>query len=87
LTEVVHAPNSGAPAAPKLPGTDEIVRTILDAVRPVMQQRLAEEAQDVLRVMVEEKMSILHARLQEEMEILVRQVASETLISLQKTHA
>jgi hypothetical protein len=82
LTEVVQAPNLGALSAPKTPSTDDIVRTVLQSVGPVMERRLAEEAQGLLRVLVDEQMIILRACLREEMEILVRQVAAETVLSL-----
>lgn len=82
LTEVVQAPHSGAISAPKMPSTDDIVRTVLQSVGPVMERRLTEEAQGLLRVLVDEQMIILRACLREEMEILVRQVASETVLAL-----
>lgn len=82
LTEVVQAPNLSAVSAPKMPSTDDIVRSVLQSVEPVMERRLTEEVQGLLRLLVDERMSVLHTCLREEMEILVRQVASETILAL-----
>ena len=84
LTEVVQTPHLETAAAPKLPSSDDIVRTLLQTVSPVMERRLTEEMQGLLRELMAEQMPLLQARLQEEIEILVRQVASETLISLKE---
>lgn len=84
LTEVVHKRNQGGVSAPKVINTDDIVRTVLQSVGPEMERRLAKETQDLLRMLVDEQMSILGVCLREEMEILVRQVVSETVISLQE---
>jgi hypothetical protein len=54
----------------------------LQAVEPMMNRRLAEEADAMLRALVNEQMTIVSACLRQEMEILVRQVVSETLASL-----
>jgi hypothetical protein len=84
LTEVVQATSLEAASAPKLPSSDDIVRTVLQTVGPLMERRLAEEAQGLLRELLAEQMSLLQARLRDEMEILVRQVASEAANSLKE---
>ena len=81
LTEVVHAPSLGAPPAAPKPEADDIVRTVLQALEPVMVQRLAEEAETMVRLLVKEQMDALHARLRQELEALVRQAVSETIAS------
>jgi hypothetical protein len=81
----VHAPSLGAPPAPPKPETDDIVRTVLQALEPVMVQRLAEEAETLVRLLVQEQMEALHARLRQELEALVRQAVSETIASGEKS--
>ncbi|WP_114970355.1 hypothetical protein [Rhodoferax ferrireducens] len=86
LTEVVHPDELVRMAVPALPGVDETVSLVMQRVEPVIERRLREEADVMLRNMVAEQLQRLSAGLRQELEIVVRQAVSEVMTSQSSQH-
>lgn len=81
LTEVVD-PRGVAPTAVRAtPDLEETVWFVMQRVDLVLEQRLREEADAMLRTMVTAQLQTLAARLRQELETVVRQAVSEGMAS------
>lgn len=78
LTEVVQPPGSARSSEQDAPDLEEISRSIMLRVEPLIEHRLREEADAMIRSAVMAQMQTLHLRLREELEIVVRQALTET---------
>lgn len=86
LTEVVHPDELVRMAVPVLPGLEETVLSVMQRMEPVIERRLREEADAMLRNMLAEQLQRLSASLRQELEILVRQAVSEVMTSQSSQH-
>jgi hypothetical protein len=77
LTEVVHPSTLPPKSVPATPDLEETVWFVMQRVDLVIEKRLREEADALLRTVVAEQLQTLGARLREELEIVVREAISE----------
>lgn len=81
LTEVVHPPGMVQPAVPATPDLEETVWFVMQRVDMVIERRIREEAEALVRTKVAEQLHVVNARLRQELEIVVRQAVSEAMAS------
>jgi hypothetical protein len=81
LTEVVHLPAQARTTVPATPDLEETVWFVMQRVDLVIERRLREEADAMLRNLVTEQLQTLGARLRQELETVVRQAVSEAVTS------
>ena len=81
LTEVVHLPPLPRTVVLATPDLEKTVGLVMQQVNLVLDRRLREEADSLLRTVVAEQMQTLSVRLRQEMEDVVRQAVSEVLTS------
>lgn len=86
LTEVVHPSALVRPVVPAMPDLEETVLSVMRRVDTVMERRLREEADAMLRNVVTEQLQRLGASLRQELEIVVRQAVSESMTSQSNLH-
>lgn len=79
LTEVVQVPGSAGAPAKAAPDLEDVVQFVLQRVDPVLQRRLDEEAEAMVRALMTEQLPILRLRLREELLLVVRQAVSEAM--------
>lgn len=73
-------------AVPAMQGLEETVLLVMQRVEPVIERRLREEADAMLRNMVAEQLQRLSTCLRQELEIVVRQAVSEAMTSQSSQH-
>ncbi|NDP40511.1 MAG: hypothetical protein GZ093_17515 [Rhodoferax sp.] len=79
LTEIVE-PSSLARTPPSTGSDfDEITQSVMQRVDRVLDRRLREEAEGVLRSLVTEQLEIMHLRLREELALVVQQAVAEVI--------
>jgi sensor domain CHASE-containing protein len=84
LTEVVH-PSSLSVTAPSmtspvvLPASEDVVQTVMQQVDALIDRRLREETEVLLRELVLDQVQRLRSSLQEEIESAVRQSVADAL--------
>lgn len=86
LTEVVQPSSLVKASAPASPDLEEIVQSVLQQVDLVLERRLRDEADAMLRTMVMEQLETLRLRLWQELEIVVRQAVSNAMPSRVDLH-
>lgn len=79
LTEVVHPSSVVTAAVPATPELEETVWFVMQRVDMVIERRLSEEIDAMLRTVVTEKVQTLRLRLRQELEDVVRQAVSEAM--------
>ena len=79
LTEVVHPGALTHSEVPASPGLEDTVWFVMQRVDLVMERRLREEAETMLRTVVAEHVQSLSIRLRQELETVVRQAVSDAL--------
>jgi hypothetical protein len=73
LTEVVPPSALLKASVPATPNLEEIVRSVMQQMDPVLKRRLSEEVDVMLHTLVTEKLEGLSSRLRQELEIVVWQ--------------
>lgn len=86
LTEIVRPASLDRTAVPATPDLEETVWFVMQRVDMLIERRLREEADVMLRTVVNEQIQTLSARLRQELEGVVRQAVSEALSAREKTH-
>lgn len=86
LTEVVPPPGWVRASAPATPDIEEIVQFVMQRVDLVLERRLREEADAMLRTRVVEQLQTLSSGLRQELELVVRQAVSEAMTSQLDLH-
>lgn len=86
LTEVVHPSGVVRTPVPATPDLEETVWFVMQRVDMVIERRLSEEIDAMLRTVVTEQMQTLRLRLREELEGVVRQAVSEAMASRADLH-
>jgi hypothetical protein len=86
LTEVVHPDELVRMAVPAMSGLEETVLSVMQRVDLVIERRLREETDAILRNVVTEQLQSLSTRLRQELEIVVRQAVSEAITSQSNQH-
>jgi sensor domain CHASE-containing protein len=86
LTEVVHLSDLTGTAVAATPDLEETVWFVMQRVDLVIERRLREESDAMLRAVVTEKLQTLSARLRTELETVVRQAVSEAMTSQLNQH-
>ena len=79
LTEVVQPGVPTHSEIPASPGLEDTVWFVMQRVDLVMERRLREETEAMLRTVVTEHVQGLSIRLRQELEIVVRQAVSDAL--------
>lgn len=79
LTEVVHPSSVVTAAVPATPELEETVWFVMQRVDMVIERRLSEEIDAMLRTVVTEQVQTLRLRLRQELEDVVRQAVSEAM--------
>lgn len=79
LTEVVHPASLGPTPATVGANDEEIIRTVMQQVNDVLENRLREETDAMVHVLVNEHLENLNLRLQQELALAVRQAVVEAL--------
>lgn len=79
LTEVVQPGALAHVEIPASPDLEETVWFVMQRVDLVLERRLREETEAMLRTVVTEQMQHLSIRLRQELEIVVRQAVSDAL--------
>lgn len=86
LTEVVHLPTVERTTTPAAPDLEATVSYAMQRVDSVIERRLREEADVMLRNLVTEELQSLGVRLRQELEAVVRQAVSEAMTSQSNQH-
>jgi sensor domain CHASE-containing protein len=86
LTEVVHLSDLTRKVVAATPDLEEMVWFVMQRVDLVIERRLREESDVMLRTVVTEKLQTLSARLRTELETVVRQAVSEAMTSQLNQH-
>lgn len=86
LTEVVHPSGVVKKAVPATPDLEETVWFVMQRVDMMIERRVAEEVDAMLRTVVSEQTQTLRLRLREELEGVVRQAVSEAIASRADLH-
>jgi BMFP domain-containing protein YqiC len=81
LTEVVKPTDSARSSAQATPDLEEISRAIMQRIEPLVEQRLREEVDAMVRAAVTAQVQTLRLRLREELEAAVRQAVTEATTS------
>jgi hypothetical protein len=79
LTEVVQPPERAHAPVLASPDLEETVWFVMQRVDLVMERRLREETESMLRSVVNEQVQALSARLRQELEVVVRQAVADAL--------
>jgi len=86
LTEVVE-PSSLVRTAPATsPDVEEIIQSVMQRVDRVLDRRLREDADAMLRNMVAEQLHTLHLSLQAELALVVQQAVAEAMALREDEH-
>lgn len=86
LTEIVRPSSLDRTAVPATPDLEETVWFVMQRVDMLIERRLREEADVMLRTVVTEQIQTLSASLRQELEGVVRQAVSEALSAREETH-
>lgn len=86
LTEVVHPASVARANVTATPDLEETVWFVMQRVDMVIERRLREELDAMLRTVVTEQLQTLGARLRQELEGVVREAVSEALTSRTDFH-
>jgi len=86
LTEVVHPSGLLKASVTATPDLEEIVLSVMQQVERVLERRLSEEADAMMRTLVTEQLETLRSGLRQELEIVVRQAVSEAMTPLANQH-
>ena len=81
LTEVVHLPPLPRTAVLATPDLEETVGFVMQRVNMMLERRLHDETESLLRTVVTEQIQTLSVRLRQEMEDVVRQAVAEAMTS------
>ena len=81
LTEIVHPSDLVRTPAPATPDPEEMVQSVMQRMESMIQRRLADDADAMVRTLVTEQLQILRAGLLQELEGVVRQAVSEAMTS------
>ena len=81
LTEVVHPSSLAQTSVVATPDLEDTVWFVMQRVNQVIEHRLREEADAMLRTVVAEQFKTLGTNLRQELEIVVRQAVSEAMTS------
>lgn len=86
LTEVVNPPGLARASVPATPDLEEIVLTVMQQVDLVIERRLREEAEAMVRTLLTEQLHTLRLHLRQELELVVRQTVAEAMTSREDSH-
>lgn len=86
LTEVVHLAALDGPATPAMPDIQATIGNVMQRVDLVLERRLSEEVDTMLRVVMTEQLQRLTAGLRQELELVVYQAVSEAMASWLDQH-
>lgn len=86
LTEVVQPSVLAGASAPPTPDHEEIVQSVMQRVDLVLERRLSEEVDAMVRTLVAEQLTTLRTGLYEELEVVVRQAVSNAMPSRVDLH-
>ncbi|MES2878315.1 MAG: hypothetical protein V4713_07815 [Pseudomonadota bacterium] len=86
LTEVVHPSSLTRATVVAMPDIEDTVWFVMQRVNQVIEHRLREEADAMLRTVVAEQFKTLGINLRQELEIVVRQAVSEAMTSQINQH-
>lgn len=86
LTEVVHPSSLNRATVVAMPDIEDTVRFVMQRVNQVIEHRLREEADAMLRTVVAEQFQTLGVNLRQELEVVVRQAVSEAMTSQINQH-
>lgn len=86
LTEIVEP--SSLVGAPPLnnPDSNEIVQSVMQRVDEVLEYRLREHADVMLRNLVTEQLGIMHLRLRSELELVVQKAVAQAMVLQEDEH-
>lgn len=86
LTEVVEPSGHIRAAIAATPDLEDTVWFVMQRVDLVLERRISEEADAMLRRIVAEQMLVMAARLRDELEVTVRQAVSEAFLLRANQH-
>lgn len=86
LTEVVQPEELAKMAEPEVLDLEGTVLSVMQRMEPMIERRLREETDALLRNMVAEQLPVLNSRLRQELETIVRQAVSEAMTSRSSQH-
>lgn len=86
LTEIVHLPAVERTTTPVTPDLEATVSFVMQRVDSVIERRLREETDVMLRNIVTEQLQSLGVRLRHELDTVVRQAVSEAMTSQLNQH-
>lgn len=79
LTEVVLASSLSNVSVPESTNAEKIVQSVMHQMNLVLERRIREEVETLVRIQVEEQLQILHARLHKELMNVVPQAVTDAL--------
>jgi len=79
LTEIVHPTNQTKTSVAATPDLEETVWFVMQRVDLLLERRLREEVDAMLRTMLTEQLKTLSASLRQELEPVVRQAVSDAM--------
>lgn len=80
LTEVVHPSSLVKSTPPETPDLEAIVQSVMHRVDLVLERRLSEEVDALVRTHMEDQMKAVHLRLLNELASVVQQAVTDALI-------
>jgi hypothetical protein len=86
LTEVVQPPGLVRTPVPATPDLEETVCFVMQRVDLVIERRISEKADAMLRALVTEQLQTISASLRQELEGVVRHAVSEAMTSRADLH-
>ncbi len=86
LTEVVQPEELTKMVEPEVLDLEGTVLSVMQRMEPMIERRLREETDALLRNMVAEQLPVLNSRLRQELETIVRQAVSEAMTSRSSQH-
>lgn len=86
LTEIVHPPGMGRVPVTATPDVEDVVKSVMQRVDLMMNRRLNDEANVMIRTLVNEQIQALSVSLRQEVATVVRQAVSEAMASRTEVH-
>lgn len=79
LTEVVLASSLPDVSTPASTNTEELVQSVMQQMKALLERRISEEIETLVRIQVEEQMQRWHVRLHQELMSVVPQAVADAL--------
>ena len=79
LTEVVDAAGLIRKSVPLAPDSEEIAQAVMQQIQALIERRLSEEIDAMVRALMAEQLPSLRLRLRQELELSVRQAVLEAI--------